>query len=163
TAAHRDRQAQQVGAARGRARAAAREGVNTMFETLIHERIATVTMCRAPVNALSEERGNGCDRVLDELAARDDWTVVDSRATPRLTRLCGAGVASRMGLGAEVVDGLAARELGLVQWSVPRASIADEAATLARRIADLPSPALRAAKELIAAAGAASATGFALE
>jgi len=83
--------------------------------------------------------------------------------TQRLTRLCGASVASRMILGAEVVDGVGARELGLVQWSVARASIADEAATLARRIADLPAPALRAAKELIAAAGASSATGFALE
>jgi len=227
-----------------------------MFETLIHERIATVTMCRAPVNALSEEWGDGFDRVLDELGARADWTVLHLRSsqkvfaagadlaqihswtcglaparrlsryidrlqtvfrrlerlpqitlaeiggaalggglelalscdlrmaaveaklglpevglglipglggTQRLTRLCGASVASRMILGAEVVDGVGARELGLVQWSVARASIADEAATLARRIAGLPAPALRAAKELIAAAGASSATGFALE
>lgn len=227
-----------------------------MFETLVSERIATVTMCRAPVNALSEEWGDGFDRLLDELAARDDWAVLHLRSnqkvfaagadlaqihswtsgpaparrlaryidrlqavfrrlerlpqitlaeiggaalggglelalscdlriaaaeaklglpevglglipglggTQRLTRLCGAGVASRLILGAEVVDGHAARELGLVQWSVARASIADETATLARRIAALPAPALRAAKELIAAAGVASTTGFALE
>ena len=227
-----------------------------MFETLIHERIATVTMCRAPVNALSEEWGDAFDRLLDELGARDDWAVLHLRSsqkvfaagadlaqihswtseraparrlaryiarlqavfrrleglpqvtlaeiggaalggglelalacdlriaaveaklglpevglglipglggTQRLTRLCGAGIAGRLILGAEVVDGQTARELGLVQWSVARASIADEAAALARRVAALPAPALRAAKELIAAAGTPSPTGFALE
>ena len=227
-----------------------------MFETLIRERIATVTMCRAPVNALSEEWGDAFDRLLDELGTRDDWAVLHLRSsqkvfaagadlaqihswtsgrtparrlahyiarlqavfrrleslpqttlaeiggaalggglelalscdlriaaaeaklglpevglglipglggTQRLTRLCGAGVASRLILGAEVLDGSTARDLGLVQWSVPRASIADEAAALARRVAALPSPALRAAKELIAAAGAATSTGYALE
>ena len=227
-----------------------------MFEMMVSDRIATVTMCRPPVNALSEEWGDAFDELLDGLAARGDWAVLHLRSsqkvfaagadlaqihswtrercparrlsryiarlqavfhrlqqlpqvtlaeiggaalggglelalscdlrvaaaeaklglpevglglipglggTQRLTRLCGAGVASRMILGAEVVDGVGARELGLVQWSVARASIADEAATLARRIAGLPAPALRAAKELIAAAGASSATGFALE
>src|SRR2546427_4088881 len=217
-----------------------------MFELSLRGRAAVVTLCRPPVNAISEAWGEGFLALLAELEARDDWSVLHLRSnqkvfgagadlaqieswiaaprpdatlaayiqrlqavfrrleslsritlaeiggaalggglelalacdlriaaheaklglpevgiglipglggTQRLTRLCGAGVASRMVLGAEVVDGLAARELGLVQWSVPRASIADEAATLARRIADLPSPALRAAKELIAAAG----------
>ena len=83
--------------------------------------------------------------------------------TQRLTRLCGAGVASRLILGAEVLDGVAARDLGLVQWAVPRTSIADDAAQLVKRVAALPTPALKAAKEHIAAAAAAHTTGFALE
>jgi enoyl-CoA hydratase len=83
--------------------------------------------------------------------------------TQRLTRLCGAGVAGRLILGAEVVDGSTARELGLVQWTVPRSSIADDASALARRLAALPAPALRAAKELIKAASSPPTTGFALE
>lgn len=227
-----------------------------MFEVLVRERIATVTMCREPVNALSEEWGDEFERQLDVLGARDDWSVLHlrsnqkvfaagadlaqihswvSQATParrlssyiarlqavfhrlqrlpqitvaeiggaalggglelalscdlrmaaaeaklglpevgiglipglggtqRLTRLCGAGVASRLILGAEVVDGTTARELGLVQWVVPRVSIADEAAQLVKRMAALPTPALMAAKELIAAAGVAHTTGYALE
>ena len=72
--------------------------------------------------------------------------------TQRLTRLVGRGIASRLILGAEPVDGAAAQALGIVQWAVPRAELAAEAARIARRIAALPLPALRVAKELIAAA-----------
>jgi enoyl-CoA hydratase/carnithine racemase len=50
-----------------------------------------------------------------------------------------------------------------VQWAVPRAVIGNEAVQLARSIAALPPPALRVAKQLIAAAGASSTTGYALE
>ena len=227
-----------------------------MFEVQVRERIATVTMCREPVNALSEEWGDEFERQLDALGARDDWSVLHLRSnqkvfaagadlaqihswttmgasgqrlsayiarlqavfhrlerlpqitvaeiggaalggglelalscdlrmaaveaklglpevglglipglggTQRLTRLCGAGVAGRLILGAEVVDGAAARDLGLVQWAVPRASIAADAMQLVKRVAALPAPALRVAKELIAAAGAPHAAGFALE
>ncbi len=227
-----------------------------MFETLIEGGIATVTMCRPPVNALSEEWGDAFDRLLDDLAANAAWSVLHLRSsqkvfaagadlaqihswttqraparrlsqyiarlqavfqrlenlpqvvlaeiagaalggglelalscdlriaaveaklglpevglglipglggTQRLTRLCGAGVAGRLILGAEVVDGSAARELGLVQWAVPRSTIADEAVAIARRLAALPAPALRAAKELIKAAAVPSNAGFALE
>jgi enoyl-CoA hydratase len=228
-----------------------------MFEVQVKEKIATVTMCRAPVNALSEEWGDAFDLVLDKLAAQEgDWSVMHLRSnqkvfaagadlsqihswaseiaparrlaryiarlqavfnrlerlpqvtiaeiggaalggglelalscdlrmaaleaklglpevglglipglggTQRLTRLCGAGIAGRLILGAEVLNGAAAKELGLVQWAVPRASIVEDALQLARRIAALPAPALRAAKELIAAAGASNTTGFAME
>lgn len=228
-----------------------------MFEVQLNEKIATVTMCRAPVNALSEEWGDALDLVLDKLAAQEgDWSVMHLRSnqkvfaagadlsqihswasetaparrlaryiarlqavfhrlerlpqvtiaeiggaalggglelalscdlrmaaseaklglpevglglipglggTQRLTRLCGAGIAGRLILGAEVLNGTAAKELGLVQWAVPRASIAEDALQLVRRIAALPAPALRAAKELIAAAGASHTTGFAME
>ncbi|WP_022979117.1 enoyl-CoA hydratase/isomerase family protein [Ideonella sp. B508-1] len=83
--------------------------------------------------------------------------------TQRLTRLCGAGIAGRMILGAEVIDGAVARELGIVQWAVPRAELASLAVDIARRVAALPTPALRAAKELIRAANPPVETGFALE
>lgn len=230
--------------------------MDNMFELQVEARIATVAMCRAPVNALSEEWGDAFERLLDGLSTRDDWTVLHLRSrqkvfaagadlaqihgwagqpaparrlsryiarlqavferlehlpqvtlaeidgaalggglelalccdlrmaslpsklglpevglglipglggTQRLTRLCGAGVASRLILGAEVLDGGAARELGLVQWAVPRAAIADEALALATRLAALPAPALQAAKRLIASAGTPLTTGFSLE
>jgi enoyl-CoA hydratase/carnithine racemase len=72
--------------------------------------------------------------------------------TQRLTRLCGPAVAARLILGAEVVDGATARNLGIVQWAVPRAELAERASEIARRVASLPTAALAAAKTCIAAA-----------
>jgi len=83
--------------------------------------------------------------------------------TQRLTRLAGPGIASRLILGAETLDGAAAERLGLVQWAVPRASLAEAARSLAERIAEMPRQALGAAKQCIAAALDASRDGFAEE
>lgn len=66
--------------------------------------------------------------------------------TQRLTRLVGRGIANRLILGAEAVDGATAERLGLVQWACPRAELADRAAEIAGRIAALPAAALAAAK-----------------
>jgi enoyl-CoA hydratase len=72
--------------------------------------------------------------------------------TQRLTRLCGPALASRLILGAEVLDGTAAAELGVVHWAVPRIELAQRATELARRVAGLPTMALSASKACIAAA-----------
>jgi enoyl-CoA hydratase/carnithine racemase len=81
--------------------------------------------------------------------------------TQRLTRLVGPGIAKRLILGAETVDGAAAERLGLVQWALPRADLAEAARALAERIAALPRHALSAAKQCIAAALDDSRDGFA--
>ncbi len=83
--------------------------------------------------------------------------------TQRLTRLVGPGLAKRLILGAETVDGATAERLGLVQWSVPRAELADAARALAERIAALPRQATSAAKQCIAAAQDCARDGFAEE
>jgi enoyl-CoA hydratase len=83
--------------------------------------------------------------------------------TQRLTRLVGPGLAKRLILGAETVDGATAERLGLVQWSVPRAGLAEAARALAERIAALPREALGAAKQCIAAALDDARDGFAEE
>lgn len=83
--------------------------------------------------------------------------------TQRLTRLVGPGVARRLILGAETLDGVAAERLGLVQWSAPRARLPGAARSLAERIAALPRDALGAAKQCIAAAFDPSRDGFAQE
>jgi enoyl-CoA hydratase len=83
--------------------------------------------------------------------------------TQRLTRLVGPGLAKRLILGAETLDGATAESLGLVQWSVPRAQLADSACALAERTAQLPRAALGAAKECIAAAVGETRRGFELE
>ena len=67
-----------------RARSADVEGVTAMFETDVTDRIATVTLCRAPVNALSEEWGEAFDALLDQLGARDDWTVLHLRSSQKV-------------------------------------------------------------------------------
>lgn len=83
--------------------------------------------------------------------------------TQRLTRLVGAGLARRLILGAEVLDGLHAERLGLVHWSRPRAELAEFAYALAERYAGSPKAALAAAKRCIAAALDPSRDGFAEE
>jgi enoyl-CoA hydratase len=72
--------------------------------------------------------------------------------TQRLTRLCGPALASRLILGAEVLDGATAAALGVVHWSAPRAELPARAAEIAIRIAGLPAAALAASKACIAAA-----------
>jgi enoyl-CoA hydratase len=83
--------------------------------------------------------------------------------TQRLTRLCGRAVATRLILGAEVLDGAAAERLGLVHWAVPRAQLADFAARVAERFARIPRAALAANKRCIALAGPGGEAGFAEE
>jgi enoyl-CoA hydratase/carnithine racemase len=80
--------------------------------------------------------------------------------TQRLTRLCGRAVASRLILGAEVVDGATAAALGIVHWSAPRAQLATRATEIAQRISILPAAALAASKICIAAATEPGRGGF---
>jgi len=83
--------------------------------------------------------------------------------TQRLTRLVGRGLANRMILTAETVDGMTAERLGIVQWCYPKPELAPRAADIARRIAALPRAALAAAKLCVAAAGEPGRGGFADE
>lgn len=82
--------------------------------------------------------------------------------TQRLTRTAGRGTAMRMILGAELVDGVEAQRLGIVQWSVPAAEVSATAARTAARLAEQPSPAVAAAKDCIGQAEVPAA-GFAAE
>src|SRR6202142_1096627 len=83
--------------------------------------------------------------------------------TQRLTRLCGPALASRLILGAEILDGAAAATLGVVHWAAPRVELAQRANDTARRIANLPAAALAASKACIAAACQPGRGGYADE
>ena len=84
--------------------------------------------------------------------------------TQRLTRLCGRGVAARIILGCEPVDGRTAATLGMVEWSVPRADIEEKRAPSADRIAELPAHALaRRRSNALAAFGGTELHGYQLE
>src|SRR5471032_3630720 len=80
--------------------------------------------------------------------------------TQRLTRLCGPAIATRLILGAEILDGRTAAELGVVHWAAPRAELAKRAAEIVRGIAGLPAAALAASKACIAAAGYKDRGGY---
>lgn len=83
--------------------------------------------------------------------------------TQRLTRLCGPGVASRLILGCEVVNGASACNLGIVQWAVPAAGLAERAGQIREQISSLALPALRVSKSCIAAYARPDVDGFELE
>ena len=69
--------------------------------------------------------------------------------TQRLARLVGRGRALELLLTAEPVDAEAARRMGLVSWTVPRARLLEEAEALAARIAARGPIATRLAKEAV--------------
>ncbi|MCC6193768.1 MAG: enoyl-CoA hydratase/isomerase family protein [Burkholderiales bacterium] len=83
--------------------------------------------------------------------------------TQRLTALCGPGVARRLILGGETIDGREAERLGVVDWARPADALTEWTAELAARIAAKPRAALAANKRCIAAAVFASPAGFAAE
>lgn len=80
--------------------------------------------------------------------------------TQRLTRLVGRGLANRLILTAETIDGATAEQFGLVQWCCPKSELEPRAADIVRRIAALPRAALAAAKHCIAAAEEYGRGGF---
>ncbi|MCB2115675.1 MAG: enoyl-CoA hydratase/isomerase family protein [Rhodobacteraceae bacterium] len=83
--------------------------------------------------------------------------------TQRLTRLCGPGVAARIILGCEIVDGAEAARLGIVQWSCPPEALDAEVAAIAGRVAGLSRQALLLSKDCIAAYDDPARDGFARE
>jgi len=83
--------------------------------------------------------------------------------TQRLTWIAGPAVAARIILAGDSVDGATARELGMLQWAVPGATLAAEAKRLAARLAGLPPLALAAAKVCIRLARDPERNGFAAE
>jgi len=83
--------------------------------------------------------------------------------TQRLTRLCGRSVANRIILGAEVIDGATARDLGIVHWAFAHTELADRAREIACRTAALPAAALAASKICIGLAMKPGNDGFSAE
>jgi enoyl-CoA hydratase len=83
--------------------------------------------------------------------------------TQRLTWIAGSAVAARIILAADIVDGKTARELGMVQWAVPRADLEAQAMNIAQRVAGLHPLSLAACKGCIRLARDPDRNGFAAE
>ena len=79
--------------------------------------------------------------------------------TQRLTSLCGAGVAARVILTGEMLDGAKAERLGLVQWAAEPGDFATVAAEVVERAAGLSPSAVALAKRCIRIADTMSPIG----
>jgi enoyl-CoA hydratase/carnithine racemase len=79
--------------------------------------------------------------------------------TQRLTSLCGAGVAARLILSGDQIDGREAERLGLVQWSAHAVDFAEVAEEVASRAAGLSADAIAVAKSCIRIADRMSSEG----
>jgi len=55
-----------------------------MFELHVADSIATITMIRAPVNAMNDAWVEGFHKLLDELEPRDDWSILSIRSGLKL-------------------------------------------------------------------------------
>ena len=83
--------------------------------------------------------------------------------TQRLTQLCGRATASRLILGAEIVNGTTALDLGLVQWAEPEDELGAKTAAIVKRIAGLSADAIARSKRCIGMALQGDGTGYAEE
>ena len=83
--------------------------------------------------------------------------------TQRLTTLCGPGVAARVILSCDALDGKEAGRLGLAQWATEKGEFAAAADAIAERVRGLSAPALRAAKRCLRAATPVQPAGVAAE
>jgi enoyl-CoA hydratase len=155
------------------------EGTDRMVALVRRMQALFARLEAAPVVSLAEIAGAAIGGGL-ELALACDLRVAAAEAklgliearlgllpgaggTQRLTRMCGRGVAHRLILGAELVDGVEAERLGLVQWVRPRAELAEVAGALAERLAGIPRAALAANKRCIALADLQGDDGFEAE
>jgi enoyl-CoA hydratase/carnithine racemase len=79
--------------------------------------------------------------------------------TQRLTALCGAGLAARIILSGDLLDGREAERVGLVQWSAHAVDFAEVADGVAHRAAGLSADAIAVAKSCIRIADRMSSEG----
>jgi enoyl-CoA hydratase/carnithine racemase len=155
------------------------QGPETMTEVVRHMQRLYERLEAAPLATVAEIGGAALGGGL-ELALACDFRVAaldttlglpeaalglvpGAGGTQRLTRLCGPGVAKRLILGAEVISGAQALQLGIVQWALPGEQLAAYTRELAARLATMPKAALAANKRCIAAQSDPGRDGYAEE
>ena len=144
-------------------------GFHRLFDR--HEALPLVTLAEIGGTALGGgfELALACDLRMASRSARlglpeaQLGLIPGAGGTQRLTRLCGPGIAARIILAADVVDGATACQLGMVQWAIAPEALAQEAEALAQRIAALSAPALRVSKRCLAQVATLAPEGFEVE
>ena len=138
-----------------RASVATPQGLERMLATVQAMQRVFARLEQLPCSTLAELGGATLGGGF-ELALACDWRIAAHEArvfcpeaglgllaagggTQRLTRLLGPGPARRLILGGETLTGEQSMlQLGLVQWSVPRAALQSAAQALAERVAQVP-------------------------
>lgn len=100
---------------------------------------------------LASDLAIASDDAFFTLAYRHIGLSADGGATYFLPRIVGERRALEIALLGERFTAATAREIGMLNWVVPRAQLAEETAKLARKLADGPTVALGRAKQLIRA------------
>ncbi|WP_040798624.1 enoyl-CoA hydratase/isomerase family protein [Nocardia higoensis] len=132
-------------------------GLQDVFATLAALPTPSVAAIEGAATGGGLELALACDFRIASVSARLGLPEVGlgllpgAGGTQRLTRTVGPAVATRLILGAELVDGREAHRLGVVHTAVD-GEVGPEAMRLAHRLAALPSAAYGAAKRCIAAA-----------
>jgi enoyl-CoA hydratase len=139
----------------------------TFIDVLNSERVAAawerLGACRKPVIAAvaGYALGAGCELAMmcDFIIAAENakfgqpeinlGTIPGAGGTQRLTRAVGKSKAMEMVLTGRLMGAAEAERCGLVSRVVPMAELIDEAVKAAARIADLPGPAVKMAKEAV--------------
>ncbi|MCD6680875.1 MAG: enoyl-CoA hydratase/isomerase family protein [Burkholderiaceae bacterium] len=137
-----------------------------VFERI--ERLDAVSVAEVGGHALGGglELALACDLRIGAAEARIGLPEVElglvpgAGGTQRLTRLCGPALARRLILGAEMLEGCAAEQYGLLHWAVPKADLPARAQALVDRLAALPRAALVEAKACIDCATRPGNEGF---
>lgn len=151
------------------------EGVAAMVETVRRFHRAYDRLVALPCATIAEIGGHALGGGL-ELALACDFRVAAHQAklglpeakvgllpgaggTQRLTTLCGAGIAARVILAGDLLDGKEAERVGLAQWSVDAADLPARVDALTAQIGGLSPDAVRESKKCINVANAMSAQG----
>lgn len=154
-------------------------GVDAMMSVVTRMQRAFVALSRLPQVTLAEiggaALGGGFELALAcDLRMASETAIVGlpeaklgllpgAGGTQRITHLVGPGLAARLILGAETINGAEAYGLGLVQWTFSPQNLGYEARKIALRLAEMPPMALAACKSCIAAASPGMAEGMQLE
>ena len=144
-------------------------GFHTLFNRIERLPLVTLAVIQGAAMGGGLEMALACDlRLASETALlglpeAKIGMIPAAGGTQRLTRLCGAGLASRIILGAEAITGAEAARYGLVQWAASAATLEATLAEITERIAGLSRASLVAAKDCIAAQRDPAIDGFARE
>jgi len=140
--------------------------LHTLFDRI--EALRAVTLACINGHALGGglELALACDLRITSFAARLGLPearvgmIPGAGGTQRLPRLVGPGIAKRIILGADVIDGTEAQRLGIVQWAAEPDMFEGEIARLIERVGGLSKAALQASKDCIAAYYDPAVNGF---
>jgi enoyl-CoA hydratase/carnithine racemase len=145
------------------------ETLHVLFNRLAALAAVTLAVIDGPALGGGLELALSCDLRIASMRAKIGLPearvgmIPGAGGTQRLPRLCGPGVATRLILGGEIIDGAEAARLGVVQWAADAGEIDARVEEIVSRIAGLSRPALLASKDCLAAWADPQVDGFARE